>query len=153
MKIPCLYMHASACMWPLIENTKSNVKHFENLPGKKYRISIGLRKQVFFNIPIACLNWNNETKLVPANFRTFIKKAFKALKSLQKDLQRLKCSSTRNKILALSLGAMMQHFHAYAIQHCCHCMRLENLTMESYVFLCAIQQKPFEKSCMQLQKK
>ena len=90
---------------------------------------------------------------MPANFRTFIKKAFKALKSLQKDLQRLKCSSTRNKILALSLGAMMQHFHAYAIQHCCHCMRLENLTMESYVFLCAIQQKPFEKSCMQLQKK
>ena len=49
-------MDASACMWPLIENTKSDVKHFENLPGKKYRISIGLRKQVFFNIPIACLN-------------------------------------------------------------------------------------------------
>ena len=36
--------------------------------SKKYRISIGLCKYVFINLPIVFLDGKNKTKLVPASF-------------------------------------------------------------------------------------
>lgn len=54
--------------------------------GKKYKLTIGLWKQLFMNLPVVFLELNNKAKLVPAFFRTFMKKAYKALGSLQRSL-------------------------------------------------------------------
>ena len=74
MKIAC-YMHDPSCSGVLLKMQKIFKVMLNSLKSsavKKYRISTGLCKQVLINPSIVFLDWNNETKLVPALFGNFI---------------------------------------------------------------------------------
>ena len=84
-------MRESTCKWCIIENAKiflSYAKKFLKSPAsKKGGISIGQCKYIFINLPIAFFDWHNKTSQLLAFLRSFMKKVYKLIKSIQKSLQ------------------------------------------------------------------
>ena len=82
-KNPC-YMCDSSCTWCIVKYAKifwSYVEYFWITPRiSSCRIFICLCKQVFINISIIFLDWDNKAKLVPAAYACYLEFLWKEKK-------------------------------------------------------------------------